>query len=137
MRTTSKKLLGAVAVAGLVAAGGSAFTASNTLSGENVAGYGTDTVVGASTTVIEHTLAGDGQYVASTALTFTADLSAGSSVRAGFDDAAAVACEITEGGNGADTLADTPDDLVDTAVCTYAGASVLTSDSDTFQVSVS
>ena len=136
MRTNHKKLLGAVAVAGLVAAGGSAFTASNTLAGENVAGYGTDTVVGASTTVIEHTLVGDGEFVAATALTFSADLSAGSTVRAGFEGAASVECVLTEGGNGVDTIVNTLDDLPDSAVCTY-GAGVLTEASDTFQVSVS
>lgn len=78
------KLLGAVAVAGLVATTGSAFTASNTLNGDNVAGFNTDVVSGATTTKIEHTLSADGSTITSTALTFDAVQPASSAVKAGF-----------------------------------------------------
>ena len=66
----SIKFLGALAVAGLVAAGGSAFTASNTVD-PSVAGYGTSTVSGAIVSSVHHTLAADGVTIVSTKLLFT------------------------------------------------------------------
>jgi hypothetical protein len=129
------KLLGAVAVAGVVATTGSAFTASNTLGGENIAGYGTDVVTGASTSAIEHTLSTDGTTITDTALTFTADLSTGSSVVAGFGGTL-VSCTITEGADGADALPNTADDLPDTAACAY-GTPFDTATATSFEVAVS
>lgn len=135
MRTNIKKLIGAGAVAGLVATGGSAYTASNTVNGENLAGYGDAVVAGASTSAIEHTLSAAGTTITSTSLTFTTDLPAGAEATAGFDGTLWT-CDISEGAVGADTAEGTSDDGVDTAVCTYTTA--FSSESATsFQVAVS
>jgi hypothetical protein len=67
MRMSNKRILGALAlalaVAGLVAAGSSALTASNTVNGDNYAGYGSVSVTAAITEGIEHTLSADGTTV--------------------------------------------------------------------------
>ena len=49
------KALGAIAIAGAVAAGGSAFTASNTQPASTVAGYGTTSVTGVTVTSVAYT----------------------------------------------------------------------------------
>jgi hypothetical protein len=120
------KLLGAVAVAGLVATSGSAFTASNTLNGNNVAGYGTSTVTGAITEVIEHSLSTDGTTITSTSLTFTTDLGADHQVKAAFGTAALESCTVTV--NASPTK--------DTAVCTYS-TGYTTASASSFNVAVS
>jgi hypothetical protein len=120
------KLLGAVAVAGVVATTGSAFTASNTVGGDNYAGYGSATVTGAITEGIEHTLSADGTTVNSTLLTFTTDLTAGHAVKAGFGTTALESCTVTL--NTAPAL--------DTATCTYASG-YTTSTATDFRVAVS
>jgi hypothetical protein len=50
------KALGAVAIAGAIAAGGSAFTASNSLPGPTTIGYGTQTITGVTATSITYNL---------------------------------------------------------------------------------
>ena len=120
------KFLGALAVAGVVGVSGSAFTASNTLNGDNYAGYGTSTVTGATTTVIEHTLSADGSTIKSTSLTFSTDLNTGHNVQAGFGTTALENCSVTV--NAAPTL--------DTAVCTYS-TSYNTASATSFNVAVS
>ena len=122
---TSSKLLVAAAAAGLVATGGSAFTASNTVGGENVAGYGTAAVTGAITEVIEHTLSADGKTITSTSLTFTTDLNEQHAVKAGFGATDLESCTVT--------LATAP--AKDTAVCTYA-TGYTTANATTFNVAV-
>lgn len=121
----SKILLG-LAAAGLVAASGSAFTASNTLSGDNVAGYGSSTVTGATVETIEHTLSADGTTITSTALTFTTDLNSGHQVKAQFGTASLESCTVT--------VAVSP--AKDTATCTYTTAPTTSSATD-FKVAVS
>ena len=120
------RLLGAIAVAGLVATTGSAFTAGNTVGGNNVAGYGTATITGATTEVIEHTLSADGTTITSTALTFTTDLGADHQVKSGFGTTALESCTVTV--NASPTK--------DTAVCTYS-ATYTTSAATDFRVAVS
>lgn len=122
----SSQILGAIAVGTLVAASGSAFTASNTLSGDNVVGYGTSTVTGATVEAIEHTLNATGTAIASTALTFTTDLGAGHQVKSGFGSTALESCVVTVNVSPAK----------DTAVCTYS-ATYTTTDAATFNVAVS
>lgn len=119
------KLLTALAVAGLVATTGSAFTAGNTVSGDNYAGYGTSTVTGATTEGIEHTLSTDGATINSTLLTFTTDLSTGHQVKAGFDGTL-FTCTVTQGTSPAK----------DTATCTYS-TPYTTSTATAFNVAVS
>jgi hypothetical protein len=123
----NRRLLGAVAVAGLVAASGSASTASNTVGGDNYAGYGSATVTGAITQGIEHTLSADGTNIVSTLLTFTTDLTTGHAVKAGFGTTSLEACTVTL--NTAPTL--------DTASCTYAAPGYTTSTATDFRVAVS
>jgi hypothetical protein len=78
------KFLGALAVAGLVAAGGSAFTASNTIP-DSVAGYGSSAVTGtgATATGVAHTLSADGLAIESSLLTFNVSQE-GRTIEAGF-----------------------------------------------------
>jgi hypothetical protein len=125
--TKTFKLLSAVGVAGVVAASGSTFTASNTVGGDNYAGYGSATVTGAITQAIEHTLSADGTTINSTVLTFTTDLTAGHQVEAGFGTTALESCAVT--------LNATP--TLDTATCTYAAAGYTTSTATDFRVAVS
>lgn len=69
------KALGAIAIAGAVVAGGSAFTDSNTITagqGE-VAGYSTTTVSGVTATAITYTLDGPGANITAVNLTLTGD----------------------------------------------------------------
>jgi hypothetical protein len=122
----SSKLLVATAAAALVATGGSAFTAGNTITGDNVAGYGTATVSGATTEVIEHTLSADGANIVSTSLTFTTDLGANHQVKSGFGTTSLENCTVT--------VATAP--AKDTAVCTYS-ATYTTSTATDFRVAVS
>lgn len=77
------RIAAAVAVIGAVAAGGAAFTASETLP-TNVAGYGTTSVTGGTVTDLKYTLSTDGSYIDSAALTFSGDLT-GDTVGIGFD----------------------------------------------------
>ena len=123
---SNKKIFAAVAAAGLAAAGGSAFTASNTVAGDNYAGYGSATVTGAITEGIEHTLSADGTTINSTLLTFTTDLTAGHNVKAGFGTAALESCTVTLNVSPAK----------DTATCTYATAPT-TATATAFNVAVS
>lgn len=122
----STKLLVAVAAAGAIAGAGSAFTASNTLSGDDVAGYGTSTVTGATVEAMEHTLSSDGTTITSTSLTFTTDLGASHQVKAGFGTADLQSCTVT--------VNVSPEE--DTAVCTYSTAPT-TSSASAFNVTVS
>lgn len=125
---TSGMIFGTLAVAGLAATGGSAFTASNTVGGDNYAGYGSATVTGAITQGIEHTLSADGTTITSTLLTFTTDLTAGHQVKAGFGTTVLENCTVT--------LAVAP--ALDTATCTYAsGYATATATATDFRVAVS
>jgi hypothetical protein len=121
----SSKLLVATAAAALVATGGTAFTASNTVGGDNYAGYGTATVTGATTTGIEHTLSTDGSKIEKTLLTFSTVLTTGHQVKAGFGTTALENCVVT-----INATAD------DTALCTYAAPGYATSSADAFNVAV-
>jgi hypothetical protein len=71
----SGKLVGALAVAGLIATGGAAFTASNTLPAGGISGYGESVSTGATITAVEHTLLStDNSKLASVAFTSTTDV---------------------------------------------------------------
>lgn len=115
-----RKIFAAVAVAGVIAAGGSAFTASNTVV-SSVAGYGTNTVTGATSTAITHTLSGDGTDITSSTITFSASQS-GRTVKAGFGTATLESCTVAVDGLS--------------ATCTYA-TGYDTATSTAFNVAVS
>ncbi len=119
------KVLGAVAVAGLVATTGSAFTAGNTVA-DSVAGFGSSQVSGATATGVAHTLNSTGDSIVSTLITFSATQT-GRTVKAGFGTTALQACTV-------DT-ATTSTGM--TATCTYSGTGFLTADATSFKVSVS
>ena len=72
----STKIFAAVAAAGLMAAGATAFTASNTFaSGSNVAGFGASTVTGATVTNINYVLSADPTMLSSVVFTASNDVS--------------------------------------------------------------
>ena len=91
MRNTTK-VVAALGAAGLVIAGGTAFTASNTVA-NSVAGYGTSTVTGATVSAVNHTLNGDGTLILSTLLTFSSTQEL-NTVKAGFGTDALTACTV-------------------------------------------
>src|SRR3954447_11850439 len=67
------KALAAIAVVGTVAAGGAAFTESNTLPAANVAGYRTVTVTGGAGNSVPYTLNGVGDTITAVNLVLTGD----------------------------------------------------------------
>jgi hypothetical protein len=98
-----RTVLAVVAVAGIAAAGGSAFTDSNTVP-DSVAGYGTSSVSGATVTNVAHTLSADGSAITASTLTFDT-AQTGRTVKAGFDSSSLQSCSLA-----ADALS---------ATCTY------------------
>lgn len=83
MQRKTKRIIVAVALICALAAGGAAYTASNTIP-DSVAGYGTDTITGATATTIHYVLSTDGQTITGVDLTFNGNLT-GDTVQAGFD----------------------------------------------------
>jgi hypothetical protein len=115
-----RTVVAVVAVAGIAAAGGSAFTDSNTVP-ESVAGYGTSSVSGATVTSVAHTLSANGSKITGSTLTFET-AQTGRTVKAGFDSSALESCSLA-----ADALS---------ATCTYASG-YDTTDASSFNVAVS
>jgi hypothetical protein len=115
MQRKTKKIVLALVVIGVVAAGGAAFTAGNTLP-DHAVGYGSAAVSGADATSIHHFLSADGMTVTSTVMTLTGTLADAPIVTAGFgiDGVALQACVAT-GASG--TFGDI--DRTTTATCTY------------------
>ncbi len=75
MQRNTRRIIAAIAVIALLAAGGAAFT--NQLSGldgnnANI-GFGSETVTGAAATNVNYALSADGQYVDEVAVTLTGD----------------------------------------------------------------
>jgi hypothetical protein len=90
MQRRTRKLIGAVALIAALAAGGAAYTASNTLS-TSVAGYGNVSVTGDNVTDISNVLSADGQNIDTVNLTFANAVLAGQTVTAGFGPSAGTA----------------------------------------------
>jgi hypothetical protein len=88
---TKAKIIGAATIVAALAAGGSAFTAANTLPSGAVVGYGTETITGATATDITYALSGDGQTIVSETITFTGDLTS-STVMTGWSGATMTEC---------------------------------------------
>lgn len=120
MSMRKRTLFAAVVLAGVAAAGGTAFTASNTVA-NSVAGYGTSTVSGATVTNVSHTLSADGSKIESSTVTFEV-AQTGRTVKAAFGTSALEACTLA-----ADALS---------ATCTYATA-YDTATASAFNVAVS
>lgn len=79
MQRNTRRIIAAVAVIALLAAGGAAFTASITgLDGNNAnIGFGSETVTGAAATAVNYALSTDGQFVDEVKVTLTGDFSSG------------------------------------------------------------
>ncbi len=77
MQRNTRRIIAAVAVIALLAAGGAAFTAAiGGLDGNTTtAGFGSETVAGAAATGVNYTLDSNGQYVDSVNVTLTGDYS--------------------------------------------------------------
>ena len=92
MHRISRRMVAVVVVIGAIAAGGAAFTASNTVSA-SVAGYGTSNITGATATDVHYTLNGDGTQITTALITFTGDLHS-DTVQAGFGSDALTTCSV-------------------------------------------
>ena len=90
MHRISRRMVAVVVVVGAIAAGGAAFTASNTIQA-STAGYGTSNITGATATDVHYTLNADGTKITTALITFTGDLSA-DTVQAGFGTDALTTC---------------------------------------------
>ncbi|MDX6268503.1 MAG: hypothetical protein QOD70_3243 [Frankiales bacterium] len=106
----SSKLIGALAIAGIAAAGGTAFTAGNSQAASQVVGYGSTTISGATVASMTYNLSPAGDNVNSVQLVLAGDTT-GSAVSIGFNGGAATSC-----GTGAFTT-------VTTYTCDNGGAS--------------
>lgn len=79
MQRNTRRIIAAVAVIALLAAGGAAFTNQLTgLDGNNAnIGFGSETVTGATASNVNYALSADGQYVDEVAVTLSGDYSTG------------------------------------------------------------
>jgi hypothetical protein len=85
MQRKTKRIIGAVAVIALLAAGGAAFT--NSISGvpaSTIAGFSKSTITGATATNLHYVLSTDGQYVDQVTVTLDGDRTSGQTFKAGF-----------------------------------------------------
>jgi len=132
MQGKTKKIVLAVAVIALVAAGGAAFTAANTVP-DHAVGYGQSVVSGAEATDIHHFLSADGMHITSTTMTLTGNLADAPIVTAGFgaDGVALQSCSAT-----AATGSFGDPDRTTTATCTYAAPGYVTGSEVRFNVAV-
>jgi hypothetical protein len=97
----TKRVIGAIAVIAAIAAGGAAFTASNTVP-DTVAGYGTSNISGATVTAMHYTLNADGTEITDASLTFDGDQT-GNVVKAGFGTDALTTCTVGSYDSGTDS----------------------------------
>jgi hypothetical protein len=86
------KAIGALAIAGAIAAGGSAFTAANTLPRTtSVHGYGQETITGVTATTVTYVLNAAKDTVTEVDLVLSGDTT-GDTIKIGFNGAAPAAC---------------------------------------------
>lgn len=132
MQRKTKKIVLALVVIGVVAAGGAAFTAANTIPSHAV-GYGQTVVTGAVANNISHTLSADGMAITKTDMDLTGNLANVPVVTAGFgaDAVALQSCVVTlvTGTFGSPTR-------TAHAACTYSGAGYVTGTETRFNVAV-
>jgi hypothetical protein len=84
MQRRTKRFVGAIALIAVLAAGGAAYTASNTLPTTDTAGYGNISVTGADVSDIQNVLSTDGQNITQVNLTFATAIPSNATVTAGF-----------------------------------------------------
>lgn len=90
-----KILLGGVALAGVLATGGSAFTASNSLPAASVTkGYGSQTITGVTASSVTYNTNTAGDTITSVGLVLTGDTTA-RAIQIAFNDAAPATCSGT------------------------------------------
>ena len=87
----SSKLIGALAIAGIAAAGGTAFTNSNTQATSQVVGYGSTTISGATVNSMIYNLNPAGDNVNSVTLQLAGNTTS-SAVSMGFNGGATTSC---------------------------------------------
>jgi hypothetical protein len=83
MHRISRRMVAVVVLIGAIAAGGAAFTASNTIP-DTVAGYGTSHITGADAHTLNYQISSDGTTITEADLSFIGDLT-GDVVTAGFN----------------------------------------------------
>jgi hypothetical protein len=83
MHRISRRMVAVVVLIGAIAAGGAAFTASNTIP-DSVAGYGTSHITGADAHTLNYVISSDGTTITEADLSFVGDVSA-DTVTAGFN----------------------------------------------------
>jgi hypothetical protein len=123
MKRKPRNILIALVAIGALAAGGAAFTASNTIP-DTTMGFGTSHITGATATSLTYTRTADGSAITAATLVFTGDISA-NTVQAGFNANALDTCAAGTFAAGNTTV-----------VCTL-GASEPTATATTFNVAVS
>ena len=126
MTRKSKNIIATIVGVGALAAGGTAFTASNNMTaGDQTLGYGSATITGATATSVDYNLSADGSTIETVDLVLAgpADLS-GKTVKAGFDAAGLVTCAA-----GVFTTSTAVScDITDAAVATATSFNVLVTD---------
>jgi hypothetical protein len=123
MQRKPLSIIAGLAVVGAFAAGGAAFTASNTIP-DTVMGFGTSNITGAVATSLTYTRTADGSGITAATLVFTGDIST-NTVQAGFNANALDTCAAGSFAAGSTTV-----------VCTL-GATEPTATATTFNVAVS
>lgn len=123
MHRISRRMVAVVVVIGALAAGGAAFTASNSVQ-DSVAGYGTSHITGATATDVHYTLSANGTEINSATITFTGDLS-NDTVQAGFETSDLTTCS-----------APSYDSVSGNSTSTCSGYTESTTSSSTFNVAV-
>jgi hypothetical protein len=132
MQRKTKKIVLALVVIGVVAAGGAAFTAANTFPSHAV-GYGSAVITGAVANNISHTLSADGTHITSTDMDLTGNLADAPIVTAGFGAApiALQSCTVTLVTGVFGSPARTAH-----AACTYTAPGYVTATETQFNVAV-
>jgi hypothetical protein len=124
MRRKSTKIAIAIATAAVIAAGGAALTANNTVQA-SVAGYGTSSISGATATEVTYTLNADGTQITDAAIIFDGDMT-DRTIKAGFaNDATLRSCTV-----------DSYDNVADKSHVSCAGFTQSTASSQNFHVAV-
>jgi hypothetical protein len=102
MKRKPMSVLAGLAVVGALAAGGAAFTASNTIPNTTM-GFGTSNITGATATSLTYTRTADGSAITAATLVFTGDISA-NTVQAGFNANALDTCAAGTFATGSTTV---------------------------------
>lgn len=87
----ARKILGSFALVGVVAASGSAFTASNTMAADAVKGYGSQSISGVAATSVTYNTDATGATIETVGLVLTGDTTA-KTIQIAFNDAAPATC---------------------------------------------